>query len=130
MEDEDLIMEETVEDEDDDERYESLRGKTVYPEDFGGSGSASGHSLPRFSRNPTDFSRVDLASGVNSPIHEWGDAMDEKGESVALMMHLEKSIVHQKFFNSKYLVMSTITSHFLLTESVDFDDDFDEDDLA
>lgn len=103
MEDEDLIMEETVEDEEDDERYES-RGKVVYPEDFGG--SSSNHVLPRFNRNPNEFSRVDLSTAINSPIHEWGDAMDEKGESVALMMHLEKSIVHQKFFNSNYLIHS------------------------
>lgn len=124
MDDEDLVMEEhdveeEEEDEDDDEMLEeqrrspssfgqarSDRGKnTVYPEEFMASSSSSfGHHMsPRFGnrRDHHDFSRFDMMGSGSSPIHGWNDAIDEKGESVALMMHLEKSIVHQKFFNSK-----------------------------
>ena len=90
------------EDEDEDEERYDSKGKTVFPEDFVRSGSSSsGHLIsPQFSRNHSDYTRFDLAS-ANSPIHDWSEAMDEKGESIALMMHLEKSIVHQKFFSSK-----------------------------
>lgn len=32
---------------------------------------------------------------------QWNDIMDEKGDGMFYMMHLEKSTVHQNFFNSK-----------------------------
>lgn len=100
MEDEDLIMEE---DEDDDEEEEG--NNAVYPEDYtkasGSSSSSSNVNSPRFTMHSQgDFSRFDMNAGA-SPLHGWNDAIDEKGESVALLMHLEKTVVHQDFFNSK-----------------------------
>lgn len=98
MEDEDLIMEE------DEEEDEEEGNNTVYPEDYGkasGSSSSSNVTSPRFTMSSQgDFSRFDMNAGA-SPLHGWNDAIDEKGESVALLMHLEKTVVHQDFFNSK-----------------------------
>ncbi|GAA5800180.1 hypothetical protein HPULCUR_005605 [Helicostylum pulchrum] len=102
MDDEDLIMEEGGEEDEDQDRYNNT-GKSVYTDDYSDQTNTS-----HFGKNPRDFSRFDMSAG--SPLG-WNEAIDEKGETVALMMHLEKTIVHQKFFNH-------------------FDDDFDEDDLA
>ncbi|KAI8642015.1 hypothetical protein BD408DRAFT_402953 [Parasitella parasitica] len=101
IEDEDLIMEEgDVDDEDEDEGTNA-----VYPESFSkasGSSNSSNVASPRFGMTSQgDFSCFDMNAGA-SPIHGWNDAIDEKGESVALLMHLEKTVVHQNFFNSKY----------------------------
>ncbi|KAG1078295.1 hypothetical protein G6F42_024333 [Rhizopus arrhizus] len=101
MEDEDLIMEE-----DEEEEEEGDEGNNaVYPEDYSKTSSSSNNSSnvtsPRFTMSgQTDFSRFDMGAG-GSPLHGWNDGIDEKGESVALLMHLEKTIVHQDFFNSK-----------------------------
>ncbi|CEP18490.1 hypothetical protein [Parasitella parasitica] len=110
MEDEDLIMEEG--DEADDEENDEATN-AVYPEDFnktGGSSNSSNVASPRFTMtSQNDFSRFDMNASA-SPVHSWNDAIDEKGESVALLMHLEKTVVHQDFFNN-------------------FSDDFDQEDL-
>ncbi|GAN00751.1 hypothetical protein MAM1_0002d00173 [Mucor ambiguus] len=114
MEDEDLIMEE---DDDEDEEEEGDEGSNaVYPEDYskasGSSNNSSNPASPRFNMSgPSDFSRFDMGAAGASPLHGWNDGIDEKGESVALLMHLEKTVVHQDFFNN-------------------FSDDFDQDDLA
>lgn len=98
MEDEDYIMEE--EDEQEEMRINSNsedKGdnlKAVYPEGFGRSTDVSS---PRFSYQ-SGFTRYDMNSAP-SPVHGWHEAIDEKGDSVAVLMQLEKSIVHQKFFN-------------------------------
>ncbi|KAI9349410.1 hypothetical protein BD770DRAFT_413264 [Pilaira anomala] len=94
LDDEDLVMTEGG-DEEDEERYNNSV-RSFYPEDF--TDQASSMS-PQYSRNARDFSRFDLSAG--SPLG-WNEAIDEKGEAVTLMMHLEKTIVHQKFFNSKF----------------------------
>lgn len=93
LDDEDLVMTEGG-DEEDEERYNNSV-RSFYPEDFTDQASMS----PQYSRNARDFSRFDLSAG--SPLG-WNEAIDEKGEAVTLMMHLEKTIVHQKFFNSKF----------------------------
>lgn len=104
MEDEDLIMEE---DEDEEEEEEGDEGhNAVYPEDYskasGSSNNSSNVTSPRFPMSgASDFSRFDMGAAGASPLHGWSDGIDEKGESVALLMHLEKSVVHQDFFNSK-----------------------------
>ncbi|KAI8087461.1 hypothetical protein BDF21DRAFT_229657 [Thamnidium elegans] len=92
MNDEDLIMEEGGEEDEDEDRYNNA-GKSVYADEYSEQANTS-----HFSKNPRDFSRFDLSAG--SPLG-WNEAIDEKGETVALMMHLEKTIVHQKFFDSK-----------------------------
>jgi hypothetical protein len=84
-------MEEGGEEEEDQNRYNT--GKSVYADDYSDQTNTS-----HFGKNPRDFSRFDLSA--SSPLG-WNEAIDEKGENVALMMHLEKTIVHQKFFNSK-----------------------------
>lgn len=100
MEDEDFIMEENeAEEEEEDERYNASRGKALYPEEFmealrGGSREGV---LGTFSPRSTRFD----SPSSNPLLQDWSDGMDEKGDSVALLMHQEKSIVHQKFFNSK-----------------------------
>lgn len=96
---EDLAMEDI-----EDEEMEISSGgggeKVVYPEDYPRDNVIS----PRFSQmsSPSDFSRYDMQS--ISPVHAFGEAMDEKSESMGLLMHLEKSIVHQNFADSKALL--------------------------
>jgi hypothetical protein len=128
MEEHDEVEEgEIDDDEDDDEELEEQRrspssfgqprgdssGKNaVYSEEFASFSSSREHhmSSPRFNtgRGHHDFSRFDMGSSGSSPLHGWSDAIDEKGESIALQIHLEKSIVHQKFFNSKCLCVWNI----------------------
>jgi hypothetical protein len=101
MEDEDYALEE--EDEEEEEmRINSNNSpgkggilKAVYPEGFG---RPSSSNSPRFA-SQNGFTRYDLNSAP-SPVHGWGEAIDEKGDSMALLMQLEKSVIHQKFFNS------------------------------
>lgn len=98
MEDEDLIMEENEEEEEEEERYNSSRGKALYPEEFMEAlrGSREG-VLGTFSPKSTRYD----SPLANPLLQDWTDGIDEKGDSVGLLMHQEKSIVHQKFFNSK-----------------------------
>lgn len=100
MDEEDLVMEEGEEDEEEEEeRYGSSFGKAVSLEDWASHSNNSSMS-PKFGRNQGDFARFDMLAG-SSPV-SWNDAIDEKGESLALMMHLEKTAVHQNFFDSKF----------------------------
>ncbi|KAG2199700.1 hypothetical protein INT47_012836 [Mucor saturninus] len=107
MDDEDQVMEEGDEEEEEEERFGSPYGKSVSPEDLVAINNSN--MSPRFARHQGDFARFDMLGGASPG--SWNDPMDEKGESVALMMHLEKTAIHQNFFDS-------------------FDDDFDEEDLA
>lgn len=102
MDDEDLVMEEGEEDEEEEEEeiYGSSFGKAVSPEELVAISNSS--MSPRFARHQGEFSRFDMLGGT-SPV-SWNDSIDEKGESVALMMHLEKTAIHQKFFNSKLCI--------------------------
>ncbi|KAI8881764.1 hypothetical protein K501DRAFT_334509 [Backusella circina FSU 941] len=88
MDDEDSIMKEEEDDEDEPsfgEEYDMNSPHLMGP-------------------SPSDFFRFDSS-------HNWSEGIDEKSETMAMMMHMEKSIVHKDFYN-------------------DFEDDFDDDDLA
>lgn len=94
---EDLVMEEDAEDEEMEISSGGGGEKTVYPEDYHRENNIIS---PRFGHTgPSEFSRYELQS--ISPVHSFGEALDEKNESMALLMHLEKTIVHQDFEDSK-----------------------------
>jgi hypothetical protein len=101
MEDEDYVMEEDEEEEEEmrinnsNSPDKSGSFKAVYPEGFVKHISSAS---PQFAYQ--GFTRYEMNS-VSSPVFGWNEAIDEKGDSVALLMQLEKSIVHQKFFNGK-----------------------------
>ncbi|KAI8051089.1 uncharacterized protein B0P05DRAFT_562920 [Gilbertella persicaria] len=94
MEDDDLVMdvEEMEEDEDMTRQREESKG---FHDDFMTASTSRMSNTPIY-RQQGEFARLDA-----SPVHSWGEVGDEKSESVALLMHMEKTIVHQKFFQSK-----------------------------
>jgi hypothetical protein len=78
MDDEDSIMKEEEDDED----------ESNYVEEY------DMNSPHLMGPSPTDFFHFN--SG-----HNWSEGMDEKSETMAMVMHMEKSIVHKDFYNGK-----------------------------